>query len=228
MTEHTTLYRLYDAADALLYVGIAGNPGRRFEQHHADKPWWGHVARITLEHHPTRAAALRAELDAIRAENPRHNIAGHPGHTTPTPGWERRALPNGAYLDTEHRGDHVRVAVNRDDLALRLRQAGQPWQAPAHVAAAHERAARIACRWLWASGLAAGEDIPTGAGRWRALHVAAAHVADAQRALTASELHGDVAGLERLAARLIATFPSSDGWPWEESRALLASGVLAS
>lgn len=228
MTASTTLYRLYNAADALLYVGIASNPGRRFEQHRTDKLWWGDVASITLEHHPSREVALEAELAAIRTENPRHNIAGHPGHQPSAPGWEHRPLPNGAYLDTEHRGDHIRVTINRDDLVNELRQAGQPYEVPARVAAAHERAARIACRWLWAAGLAVGEDIPTGAGRWRSISVAAVHVEDAQHALAASELQGDVSGLERLAARLIATFPASDGWPWEESRALLTSGVLAS
>lgn len=72
----TTLYRLFDQTGVLLYVGIAGNPGRRWEQHRADKPWWGDVATTRLEHFPTREAALSAELDAIRSENPRHNVVG--------------------------------------------------------------------------------------------------------------------------------------------------------
>lgn len=75
----TTLYRLYAADDSLLYVGIAGNPGRRWEQHAGVKPWWGHVSRTTCEHFPTREAAARAELVAIRTENPKHNIAGARG-----------------------------------------------------------------------------------------------------------------------------------------------------
>lgn len=79
----TTLYRLFDDEGDLLYVGIAGNPGRRFEQHRSDKPWWGEVSGLTLEHHPDRAAALAAELKAIRSENPRHNIAGRNGNGPP-------------------------------------------------------------------------------------------------------------------------------------------------
>lgn len=72
----TTLYRLYNADGGLLYVGIAGNPGRRFEQHRQDKPWWGSVANIRLEHFPTRDAASEAELKAIRTERPAYNIVG--------------------------------------------------------------------------------------------------------------------------------------------------------
>lgn len=74
MNDPTTLYRMSDDKGDLLYVGIAGNPGRRFEQHRKDKPWWGEVAAITLEHYPTRAIALEAEEAAIKHEAPRHNV----------------------------------------------------------------------------------------------------------------------------------------------------------
>lgn len=70
----TTLYRLFASDDQLLYVGIAGNPGRRFEQHAHDKPWWSEVSRVSLTHFPGRIEALEAERDAIRAERPQHNI----------------------------------------------------------------------------------------------------------------------------------------------------------
>lgn len=75
----TTLYRLRDTASRLLYVGIAGNPGRRFEQHRKDKLWWGEVARIDLEHHPDRASAATAEMAAIKSEGPAYNIVGNNG-----------------------------------------------------------------------------------------------------------------------------------------------------
>lgn len=69
----TTLYRLLDNTNELLYVGIAGNPGRRFEQHKADKPWWGEVTHIDLIHFGTREEALIAEREAIQTEHPRYN-----------------------------------------------------------------------------------------------------------------------------------------------------------
>jgi predicted GIY-YIG superfamily endonuclease len=87
-SAHTTLYRLYNADDELLYVGIAGNPGRRFEQHAEDKPWWSEVAATKLEHFATREAACAAEVTAITTEKPRHNIVhnrGRVGRSLPTP-----------------------------------------------------------------------------------------------------------------------------------------------
>jgi hypothetical protein len=72
----TTLYRLHDAEGRLLYVGISSSGGRRLEQHAYSKAWWHEVAAATFEEFPTREAAAAAELQAIRDENPRHNIAG--------------------------------------------------------------------------------------------------------------------------------------------------------
>lgn len=81
----TTLYRLFAADGTLLYVGIAGNPGRRWEQHAGLKPWWGDVARTTLEHFPSRVQAAEAELKAIRAERPRYNVVGNAGKGQASP-----------------------------------------------------------------------------------------------------------------------------------------------
>lgn len=75
----TTLYRLFAQGGTLLYIGIGGNPGRRFEQHAADKPWWSEVSRVTVEHFPDRPDALAAELNAIRKESPKYNVEGQPG-----------------------------------------------------------------------------------------------------------------------------------------------------
>ncbi|MDP4501032.1 GIY-YIG nuclease family protein [Nonomuraea turcica] len=230
MTDPTTLYRLYDAADQLLYVGIGGNPGRRFEQHRSGKPWWGKVARVTLEHHPTRESALAAEVVAIQVERPRYNIAGRAEPASTAPGWEHRRLPNGAYLDTEQRGDHLRVYVNRDQLTTELLHAGRPHEVPEHVAAAHARLAQVACRWLWAAGRARGEVFQLHAGRWRYIAVAAEHVPAAQRALAASELDGDAAALDRLAERLVDTFPADRadaGVLRQEALALLAQDLVS-
>lgn len=83
MTDRTptTLYRLFADDGTLLYVGIAGNPGRRFEQHAGTKPWWALVGRTTLEHFPTRPQAAEAELRAIRQEYPKHNIIANGART---------------------------------------------------------------------------------------------------------------------------------------------------
>jgi hypothetical protein len=74
----TTLYRMYDEAGTLLYVGISNRPLDRKGQHKHDKPWWTEVATMTLEHYPTRQAAAHAEAIAIAGEAPRYNKAGTP------------------------------------------------------------------------------------------------------------------------------------------------------
>ncbi|WP_309318846.1 GIY-YIG nuclease family protein [Streptomyces salinarius] len=75
------VYRLWDAEGHLLYIGASYDPERRL-QGHRDKPWWLAVARSAVEWHETRAAAYRAELDAIVAEGPLHNAYGTGRQTT--------------------------------------------------------------------------------------------------------------------------------------------------
>ncbi|WP_208903947.1 GIY-YIG nuclease family protein [Streptomyces incarnatus] len=74
----TALYRLYDAEDTLLYVGIAGDPRSRWAQHARDKrdTWWPQVHTRDVEWFDTREMAEEAELAAILAERPRHNAVG--------------------------------------------------------------------------------------------------------------------------------------------------------
>lgn len=74
----TALYRHFDAAGVLLYVGISDDHERRLDQHRRRKPWFGEIARIDVEYHPTREAALEAEAVAIKAEKPLHNGAQRP------------------------------------------------------------------------------------------------------------------------------------------------------
>lgn len=90
LSAPTTLYRFFDERDQLLYVGIAGNPGRRFDQHAKGpdgKPWWPRVVRSTMEHFDTREAALAAEAAAIITEGPLHNVVHNrnPGVPLPRP-----------------------------------------------------------------------------------------------------------------------------------------------
>lgn len=85
------LYRMYNAEDDLLYVGLTWSPSARFPQHRDDKPWWIEVATIRLESFATRAEVDAAEAVAIQAEGPRYNRAPrtppkitnrrHPQHT---------------------------------------------------------------------------------------------------------------------------------------------------
>jgi hypothetical protein len=89
----TDLYRYYDADGQLLYVGISLSAVARASQHRSEKGWWRDVARMTVEHLPSRAEAVAAELEAIRTEAPIHNVAGN-GETI------RRYGPKGQYSVT--------------------------------------------------------------------------------------------------------------------------------
>lgn len=72
-----TLYRAYDDAGQLLYVGMSISPLARLEQH-ANGPWMAHVANVTFERYPDRETAAAAERSAIRCEDPVFNRAGRP------------------------------------------------------------------------------------------------------------------------------------------------------
>jgi hypothetical protein len=70
----TALYRHFDADDKLLYVGISLSPTYRLSQHGDCSPWFGRIARITIEWFDSRDAAMAAERQAIKAEKPECNV----------------------------------------------------------------------------------------------------------------------------------------------------------
>ncbi|GAA0454020.1 GntR family transcriptional regulator [Streptomyces sp. NPDC046215] len=76
--ERTALYRLYDADERLLYVGITSNPKARMAHHATSKPWWSTVITRETEWFDTREAATAAEVSAILAEKPVHNRTHNP------------------------------------------------------------------------------------------------------------------------------------------------------
>jgi predicted GIY-YIG superfamily endonuclease len=81
----TAVYRAYDAAGRLLYVGVTDNIDRRIDGHSASG-WRASMAALTLTIYPSRAVALAAERDAIRAERPLWNVM----HSTdPEAAWRR-------------------------------------------------------------------------------------------------------------------------------------------
>lgn len=72
--QQHVLYRMYDGDDHLLYVGITLDVAHRFADHRQGKTWWADVATIRLEHFGTRADLEAAEVAAIVAERPVHNV----------------------------------------------------------------------------------------------------------------------------------------------------------
>ena len=68
----TTLYRHFDAAGQLLYVGISLRSFNRLREHSYESPWFGQITTISLKHFGTRAEALSAERRAIQSDHVRH------------------------------------------------------------------------------------------------------------------------------------------------------------
>lgn len=75
MSQPHALYRFYDDAGHLLYVGITLDPGSRFARHRELKPWWLDVRGVSIEWYDSRAEVLAAETRAIAVERPLHNIS---------------------------------------------------------------------------------------------------------------------------------------------------------
>jgi len=70
------VYRHFNQAGELLYIGAAQNGFKRLLIHR-DKSFWFHeVAVVTIEHFATREEASAAEHSAIASENPRYNVSG--------------------------------------------------------------------------------------------------------------------------------------------------------
>ncbi|MGW5616244.1 GIY-YIG nuclease family protein [Streptomyces sp. NPDC003877] len=100
------VYRLYDSAGALLYVGSSYNPVRRCRDHHA-KPWWSLVARRDEEWFPSKEAAYAAEMAAIAAEAPPYNEMGTPRYVPPSvKAASRRGPRSGELTVTELLAEH--------------------------------------------------------------------------------------------------------------------------
>lgn len=76
MHRPTTLYRMYDEQDRMIYVGITCNVTNRMRAHQAEKPWWADVCRIEMERYPNQPAARAVEAKIIQTVAPVHNGGG--------------------------------------------------------------------------------------------------------------------------------------------------------
>ncbi len=70
----TAVYRLYDTAGELLYVGIGVKPMDRLDQHRRTKGWWHEVARHEVTWYASRLLAGAEECRAVAFDRPKYNI----------------------------------------------------------------------------------------------------------------------------------------------------------
>ena len=69
-----SLYRCFDVNKNLLYVGISRRALARISNHCYHHFWTSAIRTVTIEHLPSRPAALRAERNAILKERPMFNL----------------------------------------------------------------------------------------------------------------------------------------------------------
>lgn len=79
MPRRTALYRLYNAANEVIYIGTSYKPADRLKQHRDLKWWWPQVKRHEVIWFPDQFFAERVELEMIGIEKPIHNTTGVPG-----------------------------------------------------------------------------------------------------------------------------------------------------
>lgn len=101
----TALYRWWDEADVLLYIGIAEHIGTRTKGHAKGSSWMEFAVRSAVERVPSRSGALEAEEAAIKAEHPIFNEQ----HNN-TPEARRRQIE---YLIEHDRLDLLAPAISR-------------------------------------------------------------------------------------------------------------------
>lgn len=70
-----TVYRQYDRAGNLLYVGMSRRLRNRIKQHRRS-PWWSEITKISYRRYQSEGQALDAEAEAIAVESPKYNVAG--------------------------------------------------------------------------------------------------------------------------------------------------------
>jgi predicted GIY-YIG superfamily endonuclease len=72
--EKVALYRHFNRANELLYVGISSKLPERMRQHQRGSKWFFDVKLVTVEWFDDRQSAKLAEGKAIRTEQPKFNI----------------------------------------------------------------------------------------------------------------------------------------------------------
>ncbi len=79
------LYRHFDAAGQLLYVGISLSAVARLAAHKGSAHWYDQITSVSIEQCESREALLDAEREAILAERPLHNVVFGSARPRPKP-----------------------------------------------------------------------------------------------------------------------------------------------
>lgn len=80
-----TVYRLYDAAGELVYVGYSADAIKRSMQHARKSSWWPEIVRAECDFYDTREEAMAAEKALIKRHQPRFNKVNTDGYAGTRP-----------------------------------------------------------------------------------------------------------------------------------------------
>ena len=77
------LYRMWDAKEELIYIGISRSAMVRLSEHQQTKEWATEIHNITLEYFDSRELCRLAETKAIKSEKPKYNIVHNQKYPEP-------------------------------------------------------------------------------------------------------------------------------------------------
>lgn len=124
--DPTSVYRYYDAADMLIYVGITRQGMGRNVQHNGKAEWWPYVTRQEVEHCATRGEAMAREKELIRCFRPPFNKQHNSDHAATraaylafVAGPEKRESAPGLYARLKKRLPLEIVSFEAGQLTLR-------------------------------------------------------------------------------------------------------------
>jgi predicted GIY-YIG superfamily endonuclease len=122
-SQEAAVYRIYDATNHLLYVGLTNDLTTRWYDHATRKGWWKTEAHhFEARWYASRAIARAEEVKAIRTERPKYNVSEA---SLPL----RDVVPRtpGAYSKTEIA---YRFRISRDKIRAFIQQGIFPTHLP--------------------------------------------------------------------------------------------------
>lgn len=127
--ERTAMYRIRGEADALLYIGVSDDFGRRWKQHAKKQPWWHEMRSLSVDcWYESRPEAEAAEAAAIKAEQPKYNKTHNvPVLAAPSAGRPAHAVEGDKFLGYRIRELRQARGMSQATLAQKMTQLDWPW-----------------------------------------------------------------------------------------------------
>lgn len=100
------VYRIFDVAGNLLYVGASANCTQRMESHRLASGWWPDAHVVTHQEILKPQDMFDVEREAIRAELPRFNFRDNPGRVK-----KQKQTTNSDWLTTKDAAGRLGITL---------------------------------------------------------------------------------------------------------------------